>query len=379
LLRLALFTLGPTQAPRLFITIHHLLIDIVSWRILLEDLQTAYQQLQQGQSVRLPDRTTSFQRWATLLSGYAQAEQLREEYAYWRELVRAPLASLPLDHTNGENTVGSTQTIEISLEAQQTQALVSLVPRVYRMQVSDVLLAALVLACESWTGQRRLLIDLESHGREDLFEDVDLSRTVGWFTVLAPVMLDLEGLQSVDEILQATRESLRRRPRGGIGYGVLRYLSTDETQVAQLKALPQAQISFNYMGQSTQALTDEDLFSLANESTGPNFSPRGKRSYLLDVNSIVTDGQLRVHLTYSEALHEQTTIRHLAERYIKVLQELIDHAQSQQPSSQTITQGRSTKGRQKVNAASGKFSLAGLDQQKLSSVLSKVQFFKEGE
>ena len=160
---------------------------------------------------------------------------------------------------------------------------------------------------------------------------------------------------------------------------MLRYLSADATQVAQLKALPQAQISFNYMGQSTQALTDEELFSLANESTGPNFSPRGKRSYLLDVNSIVADGQLRVHWTYSEALHEQTTIKHLAERYIKVLQELIDHAQSQQSSSQATTKGRSAKSRQKVDAAPGKFSLAGLDQQKLSSVLSKVQFFKEGE
>ncbi|HEY2136756.1 MAG TPA: condensation domain-containing protein, partial [Xanthobacteraceae bacterium] len=189
LLRAALFDFGPTRPQRLLLIIHHLAVDAVSWRILLEDLGRTYDQLRAGAAVRLPPKTTSFKRWAEQLCEYAQSAAMQRETSYWRDRPWTDVARLPVDRIGGKNDVASAGAITVSLSAEETESLLEEAPQAYRTQINDVLLTALVQAFAAWTGRSDLLIALEGHGREELFDRVDLSRTVGWFTSLFPVLL----------------------------------------------------------------------------------------------------------------------------------------------------------------------------------------------
>jgi thioester reductase-like protein/non-ribosomal peptide synthase protein (TIGR01720 family) len=323
LVRVALFDLGASKPSRLLIIIHHLAVDGVSWRILLEDLQTAYQQLSQGEAIQLPPKTTSFKHWAERLHEYAQSAELQQELDYWLAESRQQIVHLPIDFPEVNNTVAEASTVSVTLSREETQALLQAVPAAYQTQINEVLLAALMQAFAQWTGERSLLVDLEGHGREAIFDDVDLSRTVGWFTTIFPVLLDIEEASSLGDVLKAVKEQLRRIPNRGIGYGVLRYLSKS----LQLHP-PKAEIRFNYLGQTDQVFQESSLFKPAQESCGVRRSLRGNRSYLLDINGIVADGQLQLDWTYSNAVHHQATIERLADSFMKALRELINCCQS---------------------------------------------------
>src|SRR5258705_2581520 len=223
LLRAALFALGP-QEQRLLLISHHLVIDGVSWRILLEDLHAAYTALERGEAVRLAPKTVSFKHWAAGLMAYAQSEEAQRECAYWQSIPWSQAPRLARDHLEGINSAGSARTVSARLNAADTQALLQEVPGVYHTQINDVLLTALVEAMAAWTGRRTLLVALEGHGREELLADVDVSRTVGWFTSLFPVLLDLDTARDPESALKSVKEQLRAIPRRGIGYGILRHL-----------------------------------------------------------------------------------------------------------------------------------------------------------
>ena len=226
LVRVVLFDLG-TGGQRLLFVVHHLVVDGVSWRILLEDWEHVYRQLQSGERVRLPSKTTSFQRWAQRLEQLAQTMEVQKELDYWTTASQRT-SRLPVD-AQGANREGSGRTVAVSLSIDETNALLQDVPAVYHTRIDDVLLTALVLAFRRWTGEDALLVELEKHGREELFEDVDLSRSVGWFTSAFPVLLKLpETATTLGDALKSTKEQLRRIPRGGVGYGLLRYLCRDE-------------------------------------------------------------------------------------------------------------------------------------------------------
>lgn len=326
IVRVALFDLGANKPSRLLLVIHHLAIDGVSWRIILADFQTSYEQLSRGEVIQLPPKTTSFQQWAIRVSEYAQSAALQRELDYWCAEPRRQVAHLPTDFPRSDNTEASARTISVTLSVAETQALLQKVPAAYQTQINDVLLTALVQVFEQWTGSNTLLIDLEGHGREEIFDNVDLSRTVGWFTSHFPVLLLGEASQ-LGNALKAVKEQLRCIPNRGIGYGILRYLSSELAIRSKLQALPQAEVSFNYLGQSDQVFSESSLFAPAQESSGLTRSLQGKRSYLLEVTGIIAAGQLRVNWTYSEAIHRSRTVEHLAESFIKVLRSLIAHCQ----------------------------------------------------
>ena len=324
LLRVAFFDLGLEKASRLLIVIHHLVVDGVSWRILLEDFAHAYQQLSQGQAIHLPPKTTSFKQWAERLQEYAQSAELQQERDYWLAEVQKPFSPLPVDYSGGDNTEPSACSVSVSLSQNETQELLQQVPKAYNTQINDVLLAALVQAFAEWTGEQTLMLELEGHGRENIFDDVDLSRTVGWFTTHFPVVLNLGDTSDPGEALKAIKEQLRAIPHRGLGYGVLRYLSRD----LELQAQPRAEVSFNYLGQSDQVFSESSLLIPARESIGASRSQRGSRVYLLEINGIVAGGQLQMNWTYSKAIHRQSTIENLAEKFRQALRRLITHCQS---------------------------------------------------
>lgn len=328
LVRVAYFDLGHGQPGRLLMVIHHLAVDGVSWRILMEDLQSAYGQLSQGEPVQLPPKTTSFQTWARRLVEYAQTERVREELPHWLVVGQGGVDHLPMDYPARANTEASARSVRVSLGVEETQALLQDVPGAYGTEMNDALLTALVQAVSGWTGSSRVLVDLEGHGREDILDDVDISRTVGWFTTIYPVSLHLEGVEGPGEALKAVKETLRGVPNRGIGYGLLLYLCEVEGVAAQLRAVPQPAISFNYLGQVDTVLDSTSPFSLAQESPGPSRSSQGRRSHLLSVNGSITGGQLLLEWIYTEDLHRRATIERLAADFLEALRALIAHCQS---------------------------------------------------
>lgn len=333
IIRVALFNRGAQRNSYLLIVIHHLAVDGVSWRILLEDLQELLEQLNLGVKPSLPPKTTSFKTWAERLIEHARSGQLDDEAAYWLRLGEQAAVSLPLDHTGGTNTAASARSVSVSLSADETSALLQEVPVAYRTQINEVLLTALVRAFAPWTGSRSLLLDLEGHGREEIVEGVDLSRTVGWFTTIFPVVLDCDNAWTVVEALRFVKEQLRAIPNRGIGYALLRYAGGAEGIAGALRALPRAEVRFNYLGQLDRALTESSIFRVAPESSGPAQSPVGTRQYLLNVIGAVAGGELRLEWTYSENLHRRETVDRLAQNYREELRTLIAHARAGEAAS----------------------------------------------
>ncbi|BAS60155.1 amino acid adenylation domain protein (plasmid) [Leptolyngbya boryana NIES-2135] len=333
LVRVALFKLGANKPGRLLILIHHLAVDGVSWRILLDDFQTAYAQLQQGQAIQLPAKTTSFQHWSQRLTDYGQSVAVQQELEYWLAAHQLPSFSLPIDDPKGINTIASANTITVTLTAAETQTLLKTVPAIYRTQINDLLLSALGQTFTQWTGHP-LRVDLEGHGREQLFSDVDLSRTVGWFTSIFPVYLDLSNADGMEDALRTVKEQLRRIPNQGIGCGVLRYLAPAEI-AAQLRDLPQAEVCFNYLGQFDTALDATTTFKLAKESSGAVHCPEGIRPYLLEIDGFIAAQQLHLEWSYSSAIHHPATIAQLAEGFIEALRSIIARCHSPEAGSYT--------------------------------------------
>jgi amino acid adenylation domain-containing protein/non-ribosomal peptide synthase protein (TIGR01720 family) len=325
LMQAVLFRLGSDVPGRLLLIVHHLAIDGVSWRILLEDLLTAYQQCDCGETIHLPLKTTSFQYWARQLTEYARSNALAAELDYWLEQTDRQFASLPTDHPTGANTVASATTISVFLDTEETQVLLHEVPKAYNTQMNDILLASLVLAINQQTGDRGIRLDLEGHGREDLFDEVDLSRTVGWFTTLFPVVLELEDAASPQDVLKSVKEQLRGIPNKGMGYSLLRYLSPDPSLVTRLRNAPPAEICFNYLGQFEQSLDSASGFRLTTDSFGSAESPHRLRSHLLDINGFIVGDRLQIDWAYSSNLHQAGTIDRLARAFIQQLRSLISH------------------------------------------------------
>jgi amino acid adenylation domain-containing protein/non-ribosomal peptide synthase protein (TIGR01720 family) len=324
LLRVVLFDRGADRPNRLLLVVHHLAIDSVSWRILLQDFQKATQQLLLGQALRLPPKTTSFQHYARRLLEYAQTPELVKEAAYWTEQVaRFESVLLPLDHPSGVNTRASADCVWVALEGDETRALLQEAVPTHRAHLHELLLTALARAVAGWTGEAGLLIDMEGHGREGLLPDVDLSRTVGWIAAIYPLWLDLSADTPAESALRAVQQQLRRVPQHGIGYGVLRYLGANPEVAGKLRSACQAQVCFNYVGQFDALPLAASAVAPAHQSVGHVHSASGLRRYLLDFNGYVAEGRLHIGFTYSTQLHERATIERLARAFLEELGTLI--------------------------------------------------------
>jgi non-ribosomal peptide synthase protein (TIGR01720 family) len=327
ILRAVFFERGPGQSHFLLIIIHHLAVDGVSWRVLLDDLEALC-----ARAASLPPKTTSFKQWAEQLTAVAQTEVATSEISYWTSLADASCSELPVDKREGDNTIASARTVSVSLNTAETRALLQDVPASYRTQINEVLLTALGRTLGAWTQSGTVLLDLEGHGREEILEGVDLSRTVGWFTTIFPVVLRIDQFADSPASLKSVKEQLRAIPNRGIGYGLLRYLNGDESMRQQLTRGPQAQVRFNYMGQMDRVIPRNEFFSVSSHSSGPAQSPVETRNYLLNIIGAVRNGELRIDWTYSENFHDRETIEQLARTYIQELQTLITGSPAQDAS-----------------------------------------------
>jgi amino acid adenylation domain-containing protein/non-ribosomal peptide synthase protein (TIGR01720 family) len=323
MLRVVLFSASGFE--RLLVAVHHFAVDGVSWRILLEDLWTAYEARRRGEPVVLPARTTSIQRWARALVDHARSEAVAEERGYWLSAARRRVQPLPVDMAGGDGTEAATRTVEAALSPEETEALLRAAPEAYRTRIDDILLTALAQVLWAWTGADTALVDLEGHGREEIFDGLSPTRTVGWFTAIYPVILERPAGAGLGETLVSVKEQLRAVPSHGVGYGLLRYLRGDEEIARALAALPQAEVSFNYLGQLDQALPGDAPLRGAREGAGPSRSPRGRRRHAIDVVVNVAGGRLSARFAYAGTRHRPATVEGLAERFVASLRALVAH------------------------------------------------------
>ena len=312
---------GPQGEQRLLLVIHHLAVDGVSWRVLLEDLQTLYRQ----QS--LPAKTSAFRAWANRLHAYAASDSLREELGLWQQQLAGAHVALPCDNPQGGRQHRHGHTLSVRLDASRTRQLLQQAPSAYRTHINDLLLTALARVTCRWTRQSSTVVQLEGHGRETLFDDIDLSRTVGWFTSAYPVRLTPHLDAGQGDSIKAIKEQLRQVPHKGLGYSVLRYLTDPATQQA-LTVLPEAPITFNYLGQFDQSFASDAVFRPLDEATGTAHDPQAPLPNELSIDSQIYGGELVLRWTFSAERYQPHTIDALARAYVAELESLIGHCLS---------------------------------------------------
>ncbi|MDU8627354.1 condensation domain-containing protein, partial [Pseudomonas syringae pv. actinidiae] len=323
LLRAVLINL-PHGEQRVLLVIHHLAVDGVSWRVLLEDLQHAYVATAAGRPLSLPAKTSSLKSWAEHLQAYAQSLALEQELGYWQAQLQEVSDALPCDHPSGGQQQKHALAVVTQLNGELTRQLLQEAPAAYRTQINDLLLTALAQVLCEWSQQPSVLVQLEGHGREDLFDNTDLSRTVGWFSSLFPVRLTPHIAPGVS--LCGIKEQLRAVPNKGIGYGVLRHMA-DSTFAQPLAALPQARVTFNYLGQFDGSFNEQQgaLFVPSADSVGVALCEDGPLGNWLSLNGQVFDGQLQLDWTFSREVYQASTIDTLARRYEQALTTLIEY------------------------------------------------------
>ncbi|HEX8932800.1 MAG TPA: condensation domain-containing protein, partial [Pseudonocardiaceae bacterium] len=310
-----------------------------------EDLEVTYQQAVRGESLQLDAKTTSFRDWANRLSEYVAKGSFDHELDYWAGALETH--RLPVDRVAHEPG-GLPCVVSVLLDVEDTESLLRSAPAAYRTRINDVLLSALAWTLSQWTGQSRVSIDLVGHGREEILDGVDLSRTVGAFSTIFPVVLTLpDGAQPRwRDLIRAVRHQLRTVPHNGIGFGALRYLGTPEVRQRLALAGPGPQIAFTYLGEweavsqrsgppesgspesgSAESGSAEvgvpdlrsSLYQDPHGSIGQASDPADPGPYLLEVVGAVQDGQLSFSWRYRPDLHHQASVQAVADNFAETL------------------------------------------------------------
>jgi non-ribosomal peptide synthase protein (TIGR01720 family) len=271
--------------------VHRLLLDRFSWPILLADLQTAYEQVSRGETVQLPPKTTSFKYWAERLQENARPPE-RQELPLWAD--EPPVA------------------FSMSLSADRTRELLEDVPRAYGTRTSEVLLAALGQAFQRCTDARSMLVEIEAHTRDSLFDDVDLSRTVGCFTTIWPLQLKLDGIEQPGEALKLAKEQVR-----------------DDAARGPLRPDPSATVGFTFLGDVGGLVPEAGLFVVAEAQERPAVTSIDPGRYPLQLVACIDRGRLRVDWTYRAESWNPAAVGRLAHEFVEALEELIVHCQSE--------------------------------------------------
>ncbi len=310
---------------RLLIVIHHLAVDGVSWRILLEDLEQLINGLINGPAPILSPKTSSVRQWYNALENYSNSHRLLSQSLYWKQ-VAANYTPLPTDRVfEGVVRVKNISNYTVRLSREQTRSLLLEVPKVYHTEINDLLLAALAKTICEWSHADSTLIGLEGHGREHIAEDIDTSHTVGWFTTLYPVLLQAGGDKEISDWIKTVKEYLRQVPDKGLGYGVLKYINKDES----LGGNDPWDIVFNYLGQLDNVIKEGKWLKDVVQSGVDTISPEHIVQEKLSVNSMVQEGALIINWGYSNKQYDTETIKTLAENYVYNLQLFITHCLQQ--------------------------------------------------
>ena len=332
------------KAGRLFVVVHHLVVDGVSWRVLLSDLEQGYGQWREGQRIELGRKSSSYQQWGEELKKYGESEELEKEREYWRkswekEAGAGNWAVVPRGSEAGEQArFGSTRRVGLGLNEEETRRLLQESTSAYRSGINELLLAGVYWGLREWSGERVQRVMLEGHGREELFAGVDTTETVGCFTTLYPVVLEAPNPNATQNQNKSKSKSKPGHGRGdqgsegavpqcagaGIGYGLLRY-GMDREQLEAAEKQQGVGVLFNYLGQLDQTLGEGAAFGIGKEATGESVDPERKRGYVVGLNGMVGGGELRFQLNYSSQQYDEEEMKRLGEWIEQGWREVIGH------------------------------------------------------
>jgi len=322
LVKVILLNRGPCHRQQMLLVLHHLIFDAASLGVILEDLTIAIDQIDRGLPVRLPSSST-FAAWTRRLNAYAASTEVQAESNYWLGLPWNQVKPLPRDFPSGANRYGEAESICAELSVEETCALQREVPRRCGASIGEILLAGCVQMLSHWAERETMLIDLTDHGRHELFNDISLSRTVGYVTSNVPIVIAVPRDASLAEVAAHVRDHLRSMPKWGTGYGILRYLSPENQSVARLRRLSHPEVKFNYLGSMTTDGATTTLFRPVPSVFPGVLDQEDQRAYLHNLELCIIGGKLRVEWKYSAAVHKAHTIRRLMGKYMSTLRELI--------------------------------------------------------
>jgi amino acid adenylation domain-containing protein/non-ribosomal peptide synthase protein (TIGR01720 family) len=318
---------------RFFIVAHHLVVDGVSWRILLEDVASAYKQRIQGKKIELPLKTESFKLWAEKIREYCNSESLLKEKTYWKRLETFGGKAIPVDFPSPTNLYADQAILSCKLTKEDTEAFLTKVNHAYHAEVSDILLTALARAIGNLYGEKSLLIGLEGHGRETPPASVftnenhagsfDVTRTVGWFTSIYPALLTLPDSGEIGVHIKHIKETLRKIPNKGFGYGIVKYLTAPENK-KDVSFQTSPQIIFNYLGSFDGAIGG-GIFKSVREFTKNTIHPELERTHALDIEGRIIDGMLELSIACNTRSYKQQTVEKLLQTFRDELQSIIAH------------------------------------------------------
>ncbi len=336
LVKLGLFR--TIEGDHLLVVIHHLVVDGVSWRILLEDFVIGYQQVERGEKIKFQDKTDSYQKWASELIRYSQSQELLKEMAYWNEIQQVSTPAMPSDHEMSIEEVKGQDNdiIRVEFTPQDTDKLLKKANHAYNTEINDLLLAALGLTIQEWAHIDRVLINLEGHGREGIIEGIDITRTVGWFTTQFPVVLDMRMGNDLSYSIRTAKETLRRIPNKGIGYGIIRYLVPAEKKPG-FSFGQEPEISFNYLGQVGQEFDQGNpgkynplQVKISEMKMGDTRNSYFELKRALFIDSIVIEGKLHLSFYYNRCRYRKSTIQDLSGFFQRNLLKIIDHCMTKE-------------------------------------------------
>ncbi|MCL6588810.1 MAG: amino acid adenylation domain-containing protein [Firmicutes bacterium] len=314
-----------SEGDHLLLVIHHLVLDGVSIREIIEDFRAGYQQASSGAEIRLQPKTDSLRAWSQRIYAYAQSEELLAEAGYWQKLEETVLPPLPRDMVAKSNKIIDGRSITQSLLTfDETQKLLEMAKKSDGFDVKTASLTAFGLAIANWTGQNKVMIYLASHGREPIFEDLDVSRTVGWFSNYFPVLLDLGGDGDIYAQARRVQQMLNEVPNNGFGYEILRYLTFPAS--GRFKLWPE--ISFNYSGNFSAneegETAAEDVFVESRIFPGLTISPNSERDFTFTVDSGILGGVLYLRFHFNRLEYKADTIMSIIRNYRENLTALVN-------------------------------------------------------
>lgn len=323
LMKLGLF--HSDNGDRLLIVIHHLVIDGVSWRVLFEDIGTLYKQYKEGEKLSLPAKTDSFKRWAVKLSEYANSHEFLKEKKYWEAIEKIQVDKLEKTRIPDEAIIKNTEIIRFRLSKEETKVLITGANRAYSTEINDLLLVAFGIAMRTIFKSEKVMIALEGHGREELMHDMDISRTVGWFTSLFPVVLNMEYKDDLSRQIREVKENLHQLPNKGIGYWLLKYL-TNPLEKSNLKFDQSPEIAFNYLGQFDADVNNMEFQVV--EDVAIKQRDKQASPYILDVSGRIVNYELEILIEYDNKQLDVLKMEQLSASYKETLKMVIAHCTS---------------------------------------------------
>ena len=307
-------------SPRhyLLIAIHHLVVDGVSWRVCLKDLEMAYK-LENFSlaNMSLSTHASPFSKWSSTLQKYKKIQDNEPSY-FWKKDMHNPF-SLICDHIVGENIEKYSDNITQRLNKELTLELLK-----NEIRPRELLMAVLIKTIVDWTGNKECVLDIETHGREASIDStLKLESAIGWFTSLFPMSFNLSDCTSLNEIVKLVQDQFEAIPNNGLDYGVQRYLSIDKK-----KLINASQICFNYWGQFDQLFSEDSPFQFKGLDLVSH--PDNERTHLIVIEATIIKNCLHITCNYSKNHFLQQTMRRILESYFKILESYLSQAKKHQ-------------------------------------------------